>query len=27
LLQIWFIERTPRGRIITMSWINHLLKK
>jgi len=27
LLQIWFIERTPRGRIVTMSWINHLLKK
>ncbi len=27
LLQIWFIERTPRWRIITMSWINHLLNK
>jgi len=27
LLQIWFIERTPRGRIITLAWINHLLKK
>jgi Holliday junction DNA helicase RuvB len=26
LLQIWFIERTPRGRIITMNWINHLLE-
>ena len=27
LLQIGFIERTPRWRIITMSWINHLLWK
>jgi len=27
LLQIGFIERTPRGRIVTMNWINHLLKK
>ena len=27
LLQIWFIERTPRWRIITMSWINHIMKK
>jgi Holliday junction DNA helicase RuvB len=27
LLQIWFIERTSRGRILTLSWINHLLKK
>jgi len=27
LLQIWFIERTPRGRIVTMNWINHLLQK
>ncbi len=26
LLQIGFIERTPRGRIVTMNWINHLLK-
>jgi Holliday junction DNA helicase RuvB len=26
LLQIWFIERTPRWRIITMNWINHLLE-
>ena len=26
LLQIWFIERTPRGRKITLSWINHLEK-
>ena len=26
LLQIWFIEKTPRWRIITMNWINHLLK-
>ncbi len=27
LLQIWFIERTPRGRIVTLIWINHLIKK
>jgi Holliday junction DNA helicase RuvB len=27
LLQIWFIERTPRWRIITMNWINHIIKK
>ncbi len=27
LLQIGFIERTPRWRIITLNWINHLLKK
>lgn len=26
LLQIWFIERTPRGRKITGVWINHLQK-
>ena len=25
LLQIGFIERTPRWRVITMNWINHLL--
>ena len=24
LLQIWFIERTPRGRKISWAWINHL---
>jgi Holliday junction DNA helicase RuvB len=27
LLQIGFIERTPRGRIVTMNWVDHLLKK
>jgi len=27
LLQIGFIERSPRWRIITMNWINHLLGK
>lgn len=27
LLQIWFIERTPRGRKITESWLKHLLSK
>jgi len=27
LLQIGFIERTPRGRMITLSGINHILKK
>ncbi len=27
LLQIGFIERSPRWRIITMNWINHLIKK
>ena len=26
LLQIWFIERTPRGRKISWSWINYLKK-
>lgn len=26
LLQIWFIERTSRGRKITLSWIDHLNK-
>lgn len=27
LLQIWFIERTPRWRKITKNWISHILAK
>lgn len=26
LLKIWFIERTPRWRQITLAWINHITK-
>lgn len=26
LLQIWFIERTPRGRRITKNWEDHIIK-
>ncbi len=27
LLQIGFIERTPRGRIVTMNWISHIVSR